>query len=343
MKKPWNLLVYFLFGALGIWLCAVLVLPVGLPFLLGFLISCFARPLRPRKWKSAYSGIFSVSLVFLMLCLLLWILGKSLFSEGQALAKQLPKLLQELSPVMTRLEDRLLHFSARLPEPLSQATADWIGKLFAGSSVLLTTASERLFSLAAGILTKVPDLLLFVLTSLLSAYFFSIDGDSLRSWFRSNLPRHWREKACPILRKLRHALGGYVRSQLYLSAVSFAICALGLLILGYRKFLLLALLVGLVDALPVLGSGAVLLPWALLCFLRGDTAAGSGLLLLYAVVSIVRTVLEPKFLGKQIGLHPLLTLLSLYGGYKLFRIAGMILLPIGVLLFKQLYELSREF
>jgi predicted PurR-regulated permease PerM len=98
-----------------------------------------------------------------------------------------------------------------------------------------------------------------------------------------------------------------------------------------------------VDALPVLGAGAVLIPWGLLSFLRGSTGDGVGLLLIYAVIAIARTTLEPRFLGKQMGLHPLLTLLSLYGGFRLFGVSGMILVPVGVMLCKQLYELSREF
>ncbi len=343
MKKTWNFLIYFLLGAIGIWLCSCIIIPVGLPFLLGFLIARFARPLAPRKWKPIYSGIFSVSLVFLMLILLLWILFKSLFSEAQHLAKQLPTLLQELSPSMDRLYESLLGFAQRLPDPLSLAITEWFEKLFAGSSVLLTSASERLLSFVAGVLTKVPDLLLFVLTALLSAYFFSVDRARLSRWLHNILPRPWQDKAHTVYRRLRHALGGYVRSQLYLSAVSFGLCALGLLILGYPKAFLLALLIGLVDALPVLGAGVVLIPWGLLCFLRGDLSGGSGLLLLYGVVAVARTVLEPRFLSKQIGLHPLLTLLSLYGGYRLFGVGGMILLPIGVMLCKQLYGLSLEF
>lgn len=343
MKKTWNFLLYLLIAAVGIWLCACLIFPVGLPFLLGFLISRFSRPLRPKSWSPLFSGIFSVSLVFFMLCTLLWILGKTLFSEAEHLARRLPELLNELSPVLQRLHSKFLSFAARLPDSLSLAAVDWIEKLFAGSSVLLTSASERLLSWAAHILSRIPNLILFVLTALLSAYFFSIDSHSIHDLLQKYIPDPWWEKGHSLYRKLKHALGGYAKSQLYLSAVSCGLCFLGLLILGYPKAFLLALLIGVVDALPVLGAGVVLIPWGLLAFLQGNTFEGVGLLLVYAVVAIARTVLEPRFLGKQIGLHPLLTLLSLYGGFRLFGVGGMILVPIGVMFFKQLYELSREF
>ncbi|MBR4308428.1 MAG: sporulation integral membrane protein YtvI [Oscillospiraceae bacterium] len=343
MKKTWNIFLYVFAGAAGIWFCARLLLPVGLPFLLGFLISCLSRPLKPKRWNQVCSGVFSVSLVFLMLSMVLWILGKSLFAEIERWTKMLPDILQETSPSMDQISTRFLRLADRLPPPLSSATRDWLRKLFDNSSVLFRSASERLFSFAAKLLGMLPDLLLFILTALLSAYFFSVEDQQLRQWFRENIPSSLQEKFLPLYKKLCHALGGYIKAQVYLSAVSFGLSALGLLILGYKKAFLIALTIGLVDALPVLGAGAILIPWSLLCFLRGVPGGGSALLALYAIVSIVRTVLEPKLLGSQIGLPPLLTLLGLYGGYRLFGVVGMLLLPIGFLLIRQVYELSRDF
>ncbi|MBQ2444861.1 MAG: sporulation integral membrane protein YtvI [Oscillospiraceae bacterium] len=343
MKINWNLFLYFLLGAVGIWLCARLILPVGLPFLLGFLIARCARPLRPRRWPPVFSGIFSVSLFFLMLCILLWILGKTLFSEAQQLAKGLPAVLQELSPVLQNAYLRLTDFASGLPETVAPIAVDWIERLFAGSSILLTGASEGLLSLAGRLLSGVPNFILFVLTALLSAYFYSVDSHKLLPLVQKHVPEVWLQKAHSLYRRIKHALGSYAKSQLYLSAVSLILCAIGLLILRKDSALLLSLGIAVVDALPVLGAGAVLIPWGLLSFLRGSTGDGVGLLLIYAVIAIARTALEPRFLGKQMGLHPLLTLLSLYGGFRLFGVSGMILVPVGVMLCKQLYELSREF
>ena len=96
------------------------------------------------------------------------------------------------------------------------------------------------------------------------------------------------------------------------------------------------------DALPVFGVGTVLIPWGVISFLRGNAFLGIGLLVLYALCSVSRAFLEPRFLGKQIGLNPLLTLIALYAGYRLFGILGMILLPLAVILLKQLYELVES-
>ncbi len=343
MKQPWNILLYILLGAVGLWLCAVLLLPVGLPFLLGYLISCLARRFRPKGWNNTLSGIFGVSVVFLLLSGLIWLLFRLLIAEGHQLAHRLPGLLEELSPSLDLVYGKLLSLANRLPDGLSEPAVQWVEKLFAGGSLFLGSLSEWLLSGAAGLLSKIPNLVLFILTTLLSAYFFAIDPRGIGTFFRRHIPQNWREKGGALLHRLKSTLGGYAKSQLYLSAVTFGLCALGLLLLGHPRAILWAIPIALIDALPVFGTGTFLIPWAVISFLRGNVHEGGGLMLLYGVISIVRTILEPRFLGKQIGLHPLLTLLSLYGGFRLFGFPGMVLLPIGVILLKQLYDLSLEF
>lgn len=343
MKKTLKLLLYVLGGMVGVWLTAVLILPVGLPFLIGWLLSRLAQPLRPKRWHKGLSSVLCVSAVFAALCVLIWLLGRLLFGEVEHLAKRLPELLTSLSEPLQALHASLLRLAAKLPASFAPAAAEWIEKLFAGSSVIVTSLSEWLLGWAASLLSLVPDIVLFVLTALLSAYFFSAEDEKLRVLVKKHLPEAWLLRLKTLGKRLKGALGGYGKAQLYLAGISFGICFAGLLILRQRSALLLSLVIAIVDALPVFGAGTVLIPWGIFMFLRGDIFLAVGLLILYAVVSVTRTVLEPRFLGKQIGLHPLLTLLSLYAGYRLFGILGMILLPVAVMLLKQLYELSQDF
>ncbi len=343
MKKPWNILLYIFLGSLGLWLCGTLLLPVGLPFLLGYLVARMSRRFRPKKWHPTLAGIFGVTVVFLILSIIVWLVFRTLFSEGEQLAKKLPGIFKELSPSLELLHTKLLSLAEKLPEGLSVPAGQWVDKIFAGSSLFLDSLSEWLLSGAARLLARIPDLLLFVMTTLLSAYFFAIDEQGPKKFLQKHIPKSWSDRGKTLLRRLRSALGGYAKSQLYLSAVTLGLCAIGLMILGYPKGFLIAIPIALIDALPVFGAGSVLIPWGILSFLRGNTEGGAGLILLYGVCSITRTILEPRFLGEQMGLHPLMTLASLYGGYRLFGIWGMILLPIGVMLVKQFYDLSTEF
>lgn len=343
MKNPWNILLYILLSGLALWLCGAFILPIGFPFILGYLIARLSRRFRPRKWNSTIFGIFSVSITFLILSILLWVVFRTIFSEGQQLARKLPGMLKDLSPTLDFLYKKLLALAQRLPDGLAQPAVQWVEKLFAGGSLFLDSLSEWLIGGAARLLSRIPDLILFLLTTLLSAYFFAVDDRHTGAFLQKHIPESWLEKGTILYSRLKAALKGYGKSQLYLSAITFGLCAFGLLILGYRKGIFIAFAIGLIDALPVFGAGTVLIPWSLLSYLQGDMSKAIGILLLYAVVSITRTILEPRFLGKQMGLHPLLTLISLYGGFRLFGLWGLIFLPIGVMLIKQLYDLSVEF
>ena len=344
LKKPWKLLLYVLGGIAGIWLTVKFFLPIGLPFLLGLALARLAE--KPVVWLRGKSKLPRWLCTFLVVSLLsvavgsiFWFLGKALFSQLERLAGRLPELLPLLTDSLSRLQGCLQLLVEKLPDTLSSAASQWLEQFFAGSSVVMDTASGWLIGLVGSILSRIPDLLFFLLTMLLSAYLFSSQWPQLLKKLRKLIPQRWLERVSVIGKRLKNTLGGYLKAQCYLWGITFALLLAGLFFLCPSKAFLAALLIALLDALPVFGVGAALIPWSLFSFLQGNTALAVGLLVLYALCAILRSFLEPRFLGKQMGLHPLLTLLSLYGGYQLFGIVGMILVPIGVILVKQFYDL----
>ena len=343
MKKIWWPLLYALGGVICVWLTARFLLPIGLPFLLGWGVSRLSLPLeRQLKKHLPLASFLSVTAVAAAVGGIVWLLGWGLFAGLERLSARLPGLLSSLSGPVAGLHASLLRLAGRLPEGLSAPAVQWLDQFFAGSSVLAGTLSDWVLSLAGRILMSVPDILLFALTLLLSAYLFSSERGRVHEFLAHHIPEAWRERGQKVLKKLRAALGAYLKTQLRLSLVILGLTAAGLLILGRRNALPLALLIAVVDALPVFGVGTVLIPWGVISFLRGNAFLGIGLLVLYALCSVSRAFLEPRFLGKQIGLNPLLTLIALYAGYRLFGILGMILLPLAVILLKQLYELVES-
>ncbi len=346
MKKPWRLLLYILGGMVGIWLTAKFLLPIGLPFLFGLGLAKLSK--KPADWLERKSGFprwlcsfLVVSLLSAALVGLVWLLGWVIFSELQKLAGRLPQILPDLSLALSQLHDRLLALAAKLPESISGPVSTWLDRLFAGSSVIVDTASGWLIGLVGELIAWVPELFLFLLTMLLSAYLFSSQWKELGKAAKAFVPESWLEKLRAVGNRLKTALGGYLKAQCYLAGITFALLFLGLLLLRRNQAFLTALLIALLDALPVFGAGVILIPWGVIAVLQGQTGLAVGLLLLYAVCALARSFLEPKFLGKQMGLHPLLTLLSLYAGFRLFGILGMILVPVGVILVKQLYDLWK--
>lgn len=343
MKKTWRMALCALGLVAAIWLTARYLLPIGLPFLLGWLVSRAAEPAVARlerrglpRWLGSF---LCVTAVLAVLGGLVWLLGRALFGGLSDLAVRLPGYLSSLATPLARLKRRLLLLAARLPEGLAEAATQWLEGFFAGSSGLADTVSGWLLRFVTGTLSSVPEMALFCLTALLSAYLITTERPRLCSALERCLPTKWRAHIASLLSRLKNAFGGYLKTQLRLMGVTFVIVAAGLLILRRPHALLLAALIALVDALPVFGVGTVMVPWGLLTLLRGDAFAGLGLLVTYGAASLTRTLLEPRFLGRQIGLSPLLTLMSLYAGYRLYGILGMILLPVAVMLCKQIFEL----
>lgn len=347
MKNPWKLLLYALAALLGVWLTAKFLLPIGLPFLLGWALSRLTRPVTMRLHRRCrfplwLSSLLCITLSAALLSGVVWLLGRWGIGQITALSRRLPALLSSLSQPLAALHTRLLHLAEKLPEPFVPAAVQWLDRFFEGGSVVADTVSDGLLSFAGRALSCVPDLVLFSLTTLLSAYLFSSEGPRLAEAAKRRLPESLLRRAKSVGRHLLSALGGYLRTQLRLSGVVFLLVAGGLLLLRQTQPILLALLIAVIDALPVFGVGTVLLPWGVLAFLRGNPVLGAGLLVLYALCAVVRAFLEPKFLGKQIGLDPLLTLLALYAGFRLFGVLGMILLPVAAILLKQLYDIVES-
>lgn len=344
MKKLWQLCACAAEVLAGLWLTARILLPVGLPFLLGLGLARLARPLaaRLRRLPRGLAAFLSVTAVCLAAAAALTGLGWALWRGCAALCARLPGLLSTLAEPLQRLHAAALHLASRLPDGMGEAAAQWVDRLFAGGSVVADSVSQGVFGCVTRVLGWMPQLLLFGLTALLSAYFLAGDAPRLRALAARHVPEEWRARGGQLLVRLRAALRGYVLAQGKLLLVTFGVVSLGLLAALRRPHaVLLGALIAVVDALPVLGSGTVLLPWAAVSLLRGSGGLAIGLTVTYAAAAFARSALEPRLLGRQIGLPPLLTLLSLYAGYRLFGLAGMILLPLAVLLAKQVWELAE--
>ena len=152
-------------------------------------------------------------------------------------------------------------------------------------------------------------------------------------------------KLQPLLQALHHlkrTLGGWLKAQLKLAGITCLTATAGLLLLRIPYAPLWGILIASVDAFPVLGTGSVLVPWSLVSFLQGDRLQAFGLLGLYAAAALIRTVLEPRLVGKHLGLDPLVTLMALYVGFKLFGLPGMLLSPILAVTVTQLMEFNAE-
>ena len=139
-----------------------------------------------------------------------------------------------------------------------------------------------------------------------------------------------------------NVIGQYIRAQLILITISFVICTVGFTIIGAESPLAMGLFTGVMDIIPVLGPGTLIIPWAVWSFIVGDIGFGIGLLIIYVIVSVTRYILEPKIVGDRVGLHPLAALAAIFIGMKLFGLIGLILGPIVLAVILAMLKARRQ-
>lgn len=327
---------------LTLWLGVRYLMPVLFPFLMAVVLALIAEPLVGFFHKKAHlprvvaTGI-GLTMTLVLFILVIMVLVSLLLRELGLLAGVVPDLEDTALQGMQSLQLWLTDLADRTPQSVQPLVHRSVEGLFSDGTAIIDRISGKLLGLASGIVSRLPDSVLGFGTWLLAGYMISAKLPNIRAWLSAHMPPRWRETYLPTLKKLKHSVLGWLLAQGKLMGITFLILTTGFFILQIRYAPLWAALIGLVDALPVLGTGTVLVPWSLVCFLQGDSIRGIGLLGVYTAATLIRSVLEPRFIGKQLGLDPLVTLLAMYGGYRLFGLGGMILSPLFAVMVTQLF------
>ena len=325
---------FFLY-AVCVW--GVRLLSFFLPFVIGWIVAMIANPpvrfleKRLRIVRKHGSVVLIVGVLALVTFGLYWLFAL-LFRELNGFLRSLPELYgtlqQELSLVFDEVNSRL----SFLPDGLSSALdrigdsmGDYIGEF----------VQEMAASAGGAVARSLPDVFINVLFVLISSYMFLAEHDRILGWLRGRMPKAAVRYLALLRRDVRKVIGGYFMAQFKIMFVVAVILFAGLLILQVRYSFLLAVLIAILDFLPMFGTGTALIPWAAVELITGEYASGAGLLLLYLLTQAVRQLIQPKIVGDSMGLPPLTTLILLFLGYKFRGIAGMILaVPIGMVFIK---------
>lgn len=343
LQKPLLLLGIFF----GLWLGVTYLLPILFPFLLGAGVALAADPAvrfaqrklkLPRPWASG----LGVTVTLILLTALLSIVGALLIKELGNLAHAVPDLEQTAQKGTVLVQDFLVGMAQRAPEGIRPVLTRTALQLFDDSSAVIEQVTRRIPGMVSSVLGRVPDSALGLGTGLIAAYLISARLPRIRKAVSDRLPERFHQRYLPALRRARKALGGWLRAQGRLALMTYGIVAVGFLLLRVPYGLGWAILVALVDAVPMLGTGLILVPWALVSFLQREPVRAIGLLCIFVVAACARAVLEPRLVGRQLGLDPLLTLLALYLGYRLWGIPGMLIAPILATAAKSLAEPGTE-
>ena len=327
LKKPLTVLAAFLLA----WLGVRYVLPVALPFLLGAAVALAAEPLvrlaAKRLPRGAAAGV-GVTATITGIAAIVCLVGAIAVRELGSFAGAVPDLGSAAQEGIGVVEDWLVGLSERAPDSVRTVLLRTVTDFFDDGTVLMQQVTSRIPGAVGTAVGWLGDGVLGLFTGLVAAFLISARLPRLKEAARKRLPASWHEKYLPALRRVGTSLGGWLKAQMKLSAVTYGIVTVGFLVLRIPYAPAWAVLVALVDAMPILGTGTVLLPWALVCLLQGESLRTIGLLCTYGAAFMTRTVLEPRIMGRQLGMDPLITLLAVYVGYRLWGFAGMLLTPI---------------
>ncbi|MBO5010700.1 MAG: AI-2E family transporter [Clostridia bacterium] len=223
----------------------------------------------------------------------------------------------------------------RVPEGVAEGIRDAVRELL-----------SSLLSLLGGIITSavsfLPKALIFLVITIISLIYFSIDLEKINRFVKSVLPEKTGNKLSALRTKLFDVVGKYVKSYLQIMLITFALLLFGFLIIGIKNAVIIAALVALLDLLPVLGVGVVLVPWSIFSFAIGKGGVGVGLVVLFVAYTVIRELIEPKILGKSLDMHPIVTLISLYIGFALFGVMGLVVLPLASVLIGALFKKDKS-
>lgn len=320
------------------------ILPLSLPFLVGLAAALCAEPLTKllsKKLPRALAAGVSMAAVYGAICAGVYFAGRQLLLELNRLTGQLPELAEGAGRLVTQAQTWLYGLAEEAPENLRLQMRQGIDELMGSGADLAQSAAATILSAASRMILRLPDTLIFLVTTITSGFLISAKLPRLRPWLRDRLPARWRKRVGALLANVKQNLGGWLRAQCKLVGLTFCILLAGFFILRVNHPVVTAVVVTLVDALPVLGVGTVLLPWAAVALLQGGTALAIGLSSLYAVTVLARSALEPRLVGRQLGLSPLVTLAAIYIGFQLWGVMGMILAPIFVITAGELRRLLR--
>ncbi len=262
----------------------------------------------------------------------------SLISESSNLLQNFNIYMEKANEIIQNLLASIDLSKIKIPQEIMNIAQNSFQEFLGTVS---TWAKELLTSVLNGI-TSIPTVVIYIVITLLSLYFICTDKIYMVDQLEHHFPRKWVKKLAMHIKEITKVLGGYLKAEAILVLVSFFISVVGLYLLKFAGFnlpfpLLAALIIGFVDALPIFGSGTVMIPWAILCAIDGDIKLGMAILVLWIIMSIVRQFMEPRLVSKQIGIHPIFTLIAMYTGFKLIGVLGMLIGPIVLIVLKNIF------
>ena len=314
-----------------------------IPFITSYFVSLLVNPMAdglqkrfrlPRGASAVLVIVLTVGVIGGIVSGIVW----KIVDELKGIYEDFPNIYTNIRLTWYEVTTSFSGIWNNLPEVIREAAngmyaqvMDWIANFAKNTNVV---------EFAGNFAKKLPSVFISIIVFLISLYFMVSDSETVSKAVRHPFKNDFLEKAAKLKLEIKRYVGGYVKAQLVIICIAFTILMIGLLLMRVKYALVIALATALVDALPFFGSGTVLIPWAVVSLVSGNVSFGIRLLIIYLSVVLMRQFIEPKIVSKNVGMHPLLTLMSMYIGYRIFSIGGMILGPLVLMMTISFYKVG---
>ncbi|WP_304180896.1 sporulation integral membrane protein YtvI [Leptotrichia trevisanii] len=333
------LLVVFIAFKLGIFL---------FPFTIALFLSILTRPFtrflqRKLKLSKKLSTIISIVAFLILIFGAIGWGSLKLISEIYKLSQNLNNYSEMAQKLWVDNMAKIYTYLGNFPSGFTKQVNDTINSFISSGSARLGLFIKGLINF----ITSIPTLILYICITILATFFISLDRDKIVSFLEQQLPKSWLDKVFNIKTDMFTVLGSYIKAQIILMTICFFELLICLHLLSFLKLnvpypLLMSIIICAIDALPILGAGTILIPWAVISFALADIKLGIALIIIYLFVLSVRQMLEPKLVSQNLGVHPLITLISMYSGFKIFGVIGFLIGPVVMIILKNVFSKELE-
>ena len=333
-------IVYFAMIAGIIYFLLRFFVPMSAPFLIGFVLASVLAPLIRRicaEWKVKRSLVAIACLIvcYFVIFSAIGFFGSHVLSFIQEQAVRLPRYYYEfLYPGLMAISDKILASSAESSQTIARLLESIETRLQSG----IMDLSGVIVSMVASWIMGFPGFLIQLIFTVISSFFFTLDYETVVAFILRQFQPETQAMVVEVVSSAKIVTWKILRVYALLMTITFLELYAGFTILRIPMAAPTAFLVAVVDILPVLGTGTVLIPWGLLMLILGDTSLGVGILVLYLIITVVRQSLEPKIIGSQVGLHPIITLLCIFAGAQLIGVVGIFAFPVMATIIKKMND-----
>ena len=306
------------------------------PFVIGYIISLILSPVVSffHKKLGIHRGVTTAILI--LTCITAIIALGSLIVN--VVANEMMLFFQDVPHYLASVEE---FFDTQIIN-LENLMGTELDITFDGFAAQILTIATNIIQggdrAGLGFFAQIPGAIFRTAITVVSAFFFIRDKELVRSSIIKLMPKAISAEGVMIKGGILKALAGYAKGQLIIMSIVVTICTIGLLIIGSNYALFISLGIGLFDLVPILGAGWILIPWSVYMFLTGNISFGVGLLIIYAAIFLSRQIMEPRVVAKQMGIHPLILLISIYLGLTIIGPTGVLAGPMISIAIKTVFE-----